>query len=73
MKQKTLFINIGESTLILETLTTYKEAIEQTGLSYYQLRLRASKGLLEAVKLPNGITALTKASVNAYVEKEIKK
>lgn len=58
--------------MILETLTTYKEAMKQTGLSYYQLRVRVFNGLLVAVQLPNGISALTIASVNAYVEKERK-
>lgn len=68
VQQTPLVLRSSNMNQEINKLITYKEAAGQLDLSYYQLRKRASKGLLEAVKLPNGISALTKASIEAYLK-----
>lgn len=49
-------------------LISVKEARELLGLTKWQLRRRAKKGLLKRVELPNGSTMLQLSSVEAYAK-----
>lgn len=54
-------------------LITYQDAGKNLDLSYWQLKRRVSKGQIEAVKLPNGHSALTRVSVERYAAQQNKR